>query len=111
MGRITYNRGTTYTIQVNYSNSNNVAGTTAMFTVKATPGYDTSTNDSTAILKKDASMTNNAASIVILPSDIPDTQAPGNFTYDVKVLDANSAIYLIDSGQFVLEATPTNRLT
>lgn len=109
MGQINYNRGTTYTLNVNYSNTNGVSGSTAMFTVKGAQ-YDTDASDTGAVFKADAAMTGNAATITIPPTSIADTVNPGQLYYDVKVLDADSNIYLIDSGVFNLSASPTNRL-
>lgn len=110
MGKIVYNRGTTYTIGITYSNANGVNGQTAMFTAK-TAKYDGDTADSTAIFKTDVAMAGNAASVTITPSSVTDSVAPGSYYYDVKVLDTSGAVYLIDSGSFVLNATPTNRLS
>jgi hypothetical protein len=110
MGKIVYNRGTTYTMELTYSNDNGVDGATAMFTVK-TAQFDTSTDDSTAVFKQDQVMSANAANFEITPDDFADTQKPANYFYDFKVLDADGDIFLIDEGTFVLKASPTNRLT
>lgn len=106
--KITYNRGTTHTIGVNYNNTNGVNGATVLFTVKSLP--DTSTDDSTALVKKTVAMTANACTIEIAPADIADTFESGNYIYDLKVIDANSKIYLAQSGTFVLNTTATNRV-
>ena len=110
MGKISYTRGTTYTIGVTYANANGVVGQTVMFTAK-TVQYDSDTADATAIFKQDQTLVSNAATITISPSSIAPTVAPGNYHYDVKVLDVSGEIYPIDSGVFTLKATPTNRLT
>lgn len=95
---------------INYSNANGIAGKTAMFTVKPTQ-YDSTANDSTAILQKDVTLTNNTGNLVINPADIPDTVTPQTYYYDIKVLDTSGAIYQIAQGNFVLSAWPTNRET
>jgi hypothetical protein len=113
MGKIIYQRGTSYGIAVNYTNANGVHGVTAMFTVKENE-FDADTADATAILKKDvglASGTPDMGNIAINPADIADSVTPGKKFYDVKVLDANGAIYKIDEGTFELKASPTNRLS
>jgi hypothetical protein len=110
MGKLSYDRGTTYTIGITYTNENGIAGQTAMFTIK-TGQNDSDSTDGAAIFKQDASMSGGAATISITPSSIADSVSPGKYYYDVKVLDTSGAIYLIDSGRFTLEATPTNRLT
>lgn len=112
MGKITYPRGTSYSITITYSNANGVHGVTAMFTVKENE-FDSDATDAAAILKKDvglASGVTDSGDIAINPADIPDSVDPGKKFYDVKVLDANGAIYKIDSGVFDLTASPTNRL-
>lgn len=106
---ITYYRGTTSTWTINYSNANAVPGVSALFTVKATPGYDQDTLDSNAIVKKKVTLTDNSGSLVLNPSDIQDTVAPGNYFFDVKVIDSAGNIYPIVTGVFTLIATPTNR--
>lgn len=108
MSKINYTRNTTLTFGVVYNNANDVPGETVMFTVKSVQ-FDDSATDATAILQKDASITDGAANFTINPTDIADTIAPGKFFYDVKVLDTSGAIYMIDSGQFTLTAWPTNR--
>ncbi len=95
---------------INYSNSNGVAGTKAMFTIKPTQ-YDSNTTDTSAILQKDVTLTANTGTLTINPSDIADTVAPGQYFYDIKVLDASGAIYQIAQGIFTLTAWPTNRET
>lgn len=108
MGKITYNRNTTYTLGVTYENTNGILGSIALFTVKPTQ-YDSDATDSTAILKKEVNLTANVGTATIAPTDIPDSTLPKTYFYDFKVLDTSGAIYLIDSGKFILEANPTNR--
>ena len=112
MGQIQYPRGTTYGIGVTYSPDSGIAGDTALFTVKPTPGYDSDPTDlnSSILPPKSVSMANNACNITINPTDIADTVSPTiKYYYDVKVVDVNGDIYLIDTGPFILQGTPTNR--
>ena len=115
MGRIAYTRNTTYTITYTYqvNGVNATTGQTLMFTVKPSPGYDTDSTDTTnSLIKKDVSMSGNPTNtITINPTDIADTVLPGTYYYDIKILDQSGAIYLGDSGQFILTATATNRET
>lgn len=109
---MTYYRGTTAAWTVNYDNQDTgVPGSSALFTVKAPPGYDADTLDANAIVKHEISLTDNTGNLVIAPGDISDSTLPGNYSFDVKVIDNNGAIYAIASGTFVLIATPTNRLS
>lgn len=108
MGKITYNRNTTYSLGVIYTNTNGVLGSKALFTVKPTQ-YDSDALDATSILLKDITLTANTGSTTINPTDLDDTILPGTYYYDFKVLDTSGAIYMIDSGKFVLVANPTNR--
>jgi hypothetical protein len=110
MSKITYYRGTTFPIAVTYTPPAGIAGATALFTVK-TSQSDTDPVDAAAIVKKDITLTGNAGSSQIAPGDVADTVTPGTYFYDLKVLDANGAIYPIAADKFELKATPTNRLT
>lgn len=103
-----YHRGTSKKITVNYTPLNGIAGSKVFFTVKANQ-YDEVVDDSSAIIKKTVSMSDNTATISLVPSTVPDSQPPGNYYYDIAVLDAASDIYVIDSGSFEITATPTNR--
>lgn len=112
MGKLTYNRSTTFTLTHNYQ-KNGVAssdGSKLFFTVKPSQ-FDTSDLDDTAIIKKTITMTGPTNVITITPSDVQETVAPGTYYYDLKVTDNVVGIILADSGQFKLVGTPTNRLT
>lgn len=110
--KITYPRTTTYTITHNYTGP--YLGATLYFTVKSTP-YDSDPTDITDSLLTPKNITMSGSTfpqttiITINPSDIADTVAPGNYYYDIKVLDTNSDVYLCTSGTFVLTASPNNR--
>ncbi len=110
--KITYPRTTTYTITHNYTGP--YLGQTLYFTVKDIQ-YDADNTDiSNSILTpKNITMTGTTfpqtTTIVINPADIADTIVPGNYYYDIKVLDTNGDVFLCVSGTFVLSASPNNR--
>lgn len=110
MGKITYDRGTTYVLTHIYQKNgvNSSDGQTLFFTVKTTDN-DTSAADSTAILQKNITMSGATNVITILPTDIPVTQAEGKFFYDLKVKESATVTHKVDEGSFVLKASPTNR--
>jgi hypothetical protein len=109
---LTYPRTTTFTITHEYTGP--YLGVTLYFTVKSVP-YDADNTDVTdAIMTpKTISMTGSTfpqtTVITINPADVADTVIPGNYYYDIKVLDTNSDVYLCTSGSFQLTASPTNR--
>jgi hypothetical protein len=116
MGKLTVNRGTTFTIDIIYKKNNvaaSLAGSTIRFTAKTTE-YDDSTTDATAAIVKDITAhtdaPNGLSSITIDPTDTA-TLEPGRYNYDIKVAEAGGAIYKIDEGQLTLDGSPTNRLT
>lgn len=110
MGKITYDRGTTYTLTHIYQKNgvNSSDGVTLFFTVKSVDN-DTDATDSTAILQKNVSMSGATNTITILPTDIPVTQEEGKYFYDLKVKESETVTYKVDEGTFVLNASPTNR--
>lgn len=110
---IEYERNTTLPITYNYLKGGvpSSDGITLFFTVKATQ-FDTSTDDSTAIVKKTLSMSSSATSFTIDPADIADTVAGGNYFYDFKIKESNGppkVIFPGVAGVFLLDAHPTNR--
>lgn len=113
MGKLTVNRGTTYSINVLYKRNGvayTLVGATVRFTVKSAE-FDSSTNDATAVLLKNVT-TGTAlgeATITINPADTA-TLEPGKYNYDIKVQQANGEIYKIDEGTLTLDGSPTNRL-
>lgn len=114
MGTIKYNRGTTYAITHNYTGPS--LGATLFFTVKNVQDDSDNTDLTNALLTpKNIPMSGTAfpqqTIITIMPTDIPDTIDPGDYFYDIKVLDTSGNLYLCDSGTFSLIATPTNRTT
>lgn len=116
MGKLTINRGTTFTIDIVYQKDGQPAslvGATIRFTIKSTE-YDAVTNDSTALVQKTVTVHTDApagiSSIALVPSDTA-TIEPGTYFYDVKVEEANTDIYKIDEGKVKLDGSPTNRLS
>lgn len=113
MGKISYNRNTTYTITHVYQKNgvDSDEGETLFFTVKADE-YDTDSVDASAIVSKTIDMDGATTVFTIDPGDIDDTVDPGKYFYDIKVKESNGPppiIYGVDSGTFTLAATPTNR--
>lgn len=114
MAKLKINRGTTYSIGVEYQEDGepvSLVGATVRFTIKDTE-YDTSTDDSTALVVKNITdgTSGGIATITIDPADTA-TITPGTLYYDVKVEKANGDIYKIDEGTIKLGGSPTNRLT
>lgn len=116
MGKFTVDRGTTFTIDVAYKDNGlpaSLVGATVRFTVKSTE-YDSSTDDSTAVITKDVTSHVDAAggisAVIIDPVDTA-TLDPGKYHYDIKVAEAGGAVYKIDEGTLKLDGSPTNRLT
>lgn len=113
MAKLKINRGTTYTIDVNYQRNGTAAtlvGATVRFTVK-TAEYDTDADDSDATISKDVTdgTAEGTATITIDPADTA-TLTPGTYYYDIKVETAAGDIYKLDEGTIKLDGSPTNRL-
>ncbi len=116
MAKLKINRGTTYSRTVNYKVNGvptTLVGATVRFTMK-TAEYDSSTDDSTSVVKKNVTdgTAGGVATITINPTDT-NTLTPGKYYYDIKV-DVNSngaTVYKIDEGTIELDASPTNRLS
>jgi len=110
--KLTYPRTTTFTITHEYTGP--YLGTMLYFTVKSSQ-YDSDSTDTTDSILTPKNITMSGSTfpqttiITINPSDIADTVAPGNYYYDIKVLDTNNDLYLCVSNSFVLTASPTNR--
>lgn len=114
--KLNVDRGTTYTINVVYQENGaaaSIVGATIRFTVKSSE-YDTDDTDTTAPLKKNVTSHTDAANglsaITINPSDTQDI-VPGKYFYDIKVQLASGVVHKIDEGKFILDGSPTNRLT
>lgn len=112
MATLNVNRGTTYTIDLEYQRNGEAAtlvGATVRFTVKTTE-FDSDTDDSDALVKKNVTDGDSSgnATITIDPADTS-TITPGRYYYDIKVEEAGGDIYKVDEGRFVLDGSPTNR--
>ena len=110
--KLTYPRTTTYTITHEYTGP--YLGTTLYFTVKSVQYNSDATDVTDSIMTpKNIPMTDTTfpqtTVITINPTDIADTVDPGNYFYDIKVLDTNGDVYLCTTGTFVLTASPNNR--
>jgi hypothetical protein len=112
MGKITYIRGTSYSLTHNYT-APNYPGTKLIFGVKSVPN-DTDPTDATnaIIAPKSIAMTGStfpqSTVITINPTDVALTVAPGNYFYAIKIFDSNKGEYVVDSGSFVLTASSLN---
>ena len=110
--KLTYARTTTYTITHEYTGP--YLGVTLYFTVKSVQ-YDADNADTADSILTPKTITMSGSTfpqttiITINPADVADTVIPGNYFYDIKVLDTNGDVYLCTSGSFVLTASPTNR--
>lgn len=114
MAKLKINRGTTYTLGLNYqkdSVATTLVGATVRFTMKDVE-YDTSTTDATAELVKNVTngTSGGVATITIDPADTA-TITPGKYYYDIKVEEAGGEIYKVDEGTIALDGSPTNRLS
>jgi len=113
MATLKVNRGTTYTIGVQYQKNGvnaTLVGATVRFTVKTTE-FDADADDSDAVLFKNVTNgdSSGAATITIEPTDTA-LLTPQKYYYDIKVEEAGGDIYKINEGKFDLDGSPTNRL-
>lgn len=113
MAKLSYVRGTTYTMTFNYTPPTGGAnGSKALFTVKTQIDNDSTDLTNAVMAPKNIPMTNNTATITINPGDVADTvPASKNYVYDIKVIDTAGNIYPASSGTFQLDVTATNRIT
>lgn len=115
MAKLKINRGTTYTIDVEYLKSGvatSLVGATVRFTVKDAE-YDTSTDDSTGLIVKNITdgTVDGVAEITLDPADTAELE-PGKYFYDIKVdeFSDGATVYKVDEGTIKLDGSPTNRL-
>lgn len=114
MANLKINRGTTYTLGVNYQRNGvatSLVGATVRFTMK-TAEYSTNADDSDASVSKNVTdgTAEGTATILLQPADTA-TLTPGSYFYDIKVQEADGSIYKIDEGKVKLDGSPTNRLS
>lgn len=113
MAKLSYTRGTTYSMTFNYTPPTGGAnGATALFTVKTQLDDDATDTTNAVLTPKNIAMTNNTCTIEIAPGDVADTiPAAKNYVFDIKVIDTAGKIYPAASGTFELDVTATNRIT
>ncbi len=118
--KLNVNRGTTFTITLNYQQNGIAAtlvGATVYFTVKSAE-YDSDLTDAGALLQKVKSTyvstgDNAAGGVAVITLNPADTQAiepSKNYYYDLKVKNAAGNIYKVDEGKLILDGSPTNRI-
>lgn len=113
--KIKADRGTTVTITGTVKEGNeilDITGATVFFTVKSAE-FSTDTTDSDALISKTVtSLPNASEGIYVISIDPADTVsiAKGTYYYDIKIKLADSTIYKLDEGRFVLDVSPTNRM-
>lgn len=110
---LTVNRSTTYVITHIYQKDGTPStdGVTLLFTVKANES-DLDDTDASHLggLLKNITMAGATNTITIDPADTQDI-VPGKYWYDLKVIETGGVIYRLDKGRFVVDASPTNRLS
>jgi len=112
MSKISYLRGTTYTMTFNYTPAaGEAAGATCLFTVKTQIDDDATDTTNAVMPPKNITMAANTCNIVINPSDVADTiDAATNYVYDIRVIDTAGKIFPGSSGTFELDVSATNRI-
>lgn len=115
MAQIKVDRGTRYTIGVDYQKNGvaqSLVGSTVRFTMKDKE-YDSDANDTSAAVVKNITNgdANGHAEIAIMPNDTA-TLEPGKYFYDIKVDEYSDAqsVYKLDEGTIKLDGSPTNRV-
>jgi hypothetical protein len=112
MATLNINRGTTYhrtgTVSVD-GEPTTLVGATVRFTIKTTE-WDTSTDDSTALVTKNVSSgdADGNYTITLNPDDTKSID-PGKYFYDIRVEFPGGSIYKIDEGKIKLDGSATNR--
>ena len=111
MGQITYPRGTSFNLTHIYQKNgvDSTDGAKLLFTVKQ-PQFDSDSSDAAAIIKKNITMSGATNVITIDPEDVADSVDPGDYNYDLKVIETGGSQYQVDTGTFTITAGPTNRL-
>jgi hypothetical protein len=117
MANINYNRGTSFSMSYQHKRNGEVeplTGATIFFTVKEDE-FDASADDATAIVQKVITSHDDAAagqsSIELEPTDIGVAVEPAKYYYDVKVKENDGKIYKMLEGRFILDGSPTNRVS
>ena len=124
MASIKVSAGTTFTMGYTYTKSTDnktflpfsLVGCIVRFTVKKVE-FDSNSTDTTALIKKDITVPNNAdallgkTQIILTPVDTAIT--PGTYYFDIKVeeppINSIEQIFKTHEGSFVVDGSPTNR--
>jgi hypothetical protein len=110
---LTLTRGNT--LITNYTNQDNstppnaisLVGATVYFTVKPSPGYDSSTNDSTATWQViSTENTGNTCTFKSLPAQT--WVAPATYKWDITIDYGSNNVVTAMSGTIAIVGTPTN---
>jgi uncharacterized membrane protein YkoI len=114
----TVNRGTSFTINYQHQHDGvdvDLLGATVYFTMKADE-YDTSTDDSTALVTKTLTEVSSPAitdallgntNITLTATDT--YQTPGSYYWDIKVKEDDGNSYKTAEGIIVIDGSATNR--
>lgn len=110
--RLQVDRGNTliinYTNQDTNGNAISLAGATVYFTVKTSPGYDTTANDSTALWKIDTPVASgNTCTITSTPANT--WQTPGTYFWDITIDYGGGSVVTAVQGNIQIIGIPTNR--
>lgn len=116
MGKITYTRGTTYSLTHTYT-APEYLGVTLLFTVKTIQNDSDASDTTNAVMPpKSVDMSGDSfpqtTVVTINPDDVALTMAPANnYYYSIKVIDSDGQEFMADQGTFVLNAYPTNEIS
>lgn len=114
--KLKVDRGTNFDIAVNadINGDPDITGSTIRFTVKTAEYDEDWDDDPTGLIVKNVTShtdpTNGASEISIIPTDTWQ-MTPGEYHYDVKIKTADNKVYKLDEGLFILDGSPTNRLS
>lgn len=107
--KITYYRSTAYSFDVTITPPSGLTAQTILFTVKTNP--DDNATDSTALIKKNVTMSANKGTIDISPTDISDSVDAQILKYSIHIVMSDGKPYPFAAGNFDLKVTTTNRET
>lgn len=113
MADLSYVRGTTFSMEFNYTPApGNAAGATCLFTVKTEIDNDITDTQNDIMAPKNIPLVGNSCTITIDPDDVGMTHDKArNYVWDTKVIDEDGKIFPAVSGKFGLNVTATNRIT
>lgn len=119
---IKINRGTSWSTTYTHQHDGvpvDITGATVYFTVKSQE-YDSTQDDSTSIIEETVTShvdpTNGVTNIELSPEQTSYIQevagnyiVPGQYTYDIKVKEADGSVYKTVEGKCTIDGSPTNR--